>query len=452
MCYRDYIQELAHEVKVFGTYPVPSLPASANYSNFKLTLGSSAQPGPAKLQDGSDNPACSSYPGGCTWSFIDPAHEATYAVLEFNCTECQNPEFYDGGAADIQIEWDEAKQGGCVVTTFPSCPDDELPWWYWILFLLLLIVIWCATYIKVTSIDNVDEVLGHEITVLVKDFNGDIHELTITEQMNISDIKALLERVTEVDIDTMHLFNEAFSDQQLEGRMLCKDCGLIPDTVGQTATLTMMVTWTIFVREEMPESAVIEQAHKLGLDTGVKLHTLEGVEKHWKIESVKLRVEQFSGIPVADQKLCVVLPTHNRPLEDGHKLPDYFPDVHNRCELILYDLDPQRKIRLAQQAAGAGKKTMGADSVVSMARMFGTGRIPGSSLSDLQEGSMTARKTAYYAAFFKAERSARAGDIGLSAASRANLSARAHRAKHLHMEKFSDSPDGNQNRFNGARP
>jgi len=62
----------------------------------------------------------------------------------------------------------------------------------------------------------------------VEDFAEEVHELEITKAMNISDVKALLERATGVPIDEMRLFNEAHSDSQLEGTMSCQECGLIP--------------------------------------------------------------------------------------------------------------------------------------------------------------------------------------------------------------------------------
>ena len=42
---------------------------------------------------------------------------------------------------------------------------------------------------------------------------------------------------------------------------------------------------------------------------------------------MKLRIEQVTGIPPPDQQLFVTTPQDKKPLEDGTKLPDYFPDV-----------------------------------------------------------------------------------------------------------------------------
>ena len=65
-----------------------------------------------------------------------------------------------------------------------------------------------------------------------------------------------------------------------------------------------------------------------------------------------------------------------RPLEDGTKLPDYFPDVRNRSELCMVDSDPERDARAARQGGLQKKQSMGADSVLSMARMFQAVRAP----------------------------------------------------------------------------
>jgi hypothetical protein len=76
------------------------------------------------------------------------------------------------------------------------------------------------------------------------------------------------------------------------------------------------------------------------------------------------------GVPAQDQLLHVVTQEGNRPLQDGTKLPDYFPDVRNRCELVMVDSVPDRDVKKAKQGEAGGKKSMGADSVLSMARMF----------------------------------------------------------------------------------
>ena len=78
----------------------------------------------------------------------------------------------------------------------------------------------------------------------------------------------------------------------------------------------------------------------------------------------------MTGIPAKDQRLHVVTETGTRALEDGTKLPEYFPDVRNRSELVMVDDDPDRSLRAAQQGSSEQKKSMGADSVLSMARMF----------------------------------------------------------------------------------
>ena len=52
-------------------------------------------------------------------------------------------------------------------------------------------------------------------------------------------------------------------------------------------TLTMMVTWTLYVREDSVNPTLAAKMQELGMDVAVKVHVVEGVEKHWKVESVK---------------------------------------------------------------------------------------------------------------------------------------------------------------------
>ena len=176
--------------------------------------------------------------------------------------------------------------------------------------------------------------------------------------MTISDVKSLLEKVSGVPLDEIRLFNEEYSQNQLEGPMECSACGLIAEDgayldtvcmerytnvtfvlygVGAPAkTLTMMVTWTLYVREDSVSATVAAKMQELGMDVAVKIHVVEGVEKHWKVESVKresryseqcaqrgrgksltpvyepllhlsvVRLEKMTGVPAQDQRLHVV--------------------------------------------------------------------------------------------------------------------------------------------------
>jgi len=46
-----------------------------------------------------------------------------------------------------------------------------------------------------------------------------------------------------------------------------------------------MQSWTLFVLEEaVVDGEIQRKAAELGLDAGIKVHTLEGVECHWKID------------------------------------------------------------------------------------------------------------------------------------------------------------------------
>ena len=122
------------------------------------------------------------------------------------------------------------------------------------------------------------------------------------------------------------------------------------------------------------------------------------------------------------------------------------------------DKDPDRKARAAQQGPQDKKKSMGADSVLSMARMFQvtacaqvgalppplashllrrarraqSGHQPGNSLSELKEDSLVAKKEAYYSALMGGNKFEKAG-IKLGARAHANLMGRAGRARGMHV-------------------
>ena len=149
---------------------------------------------------------------------------------------------------------------------------------------------------------------------------------------------------------------------QLEGPQTLLSVG-----VYDGCSLTLMQSWTLFVVEEaITDTEVLAKAMEFGLDAGAKIHTLEGVERHWKIESVKLRVEDVTGIPPEDQTLTY----RGVLLSDGEKLPDH-PDIHNRSELVLRDINAatRRKRGVNIRGPDAAKK-MNADSVITMSRMF----------------------------------------------------------------------------------
>ena len=123
------------------------------------------------------------------------------------------------------------------------------------------------------------------------------------------------------------------------------------------------------------------------------------------------------------------------------------------------DKDPDRKARAAQQGPQDKKKSMGADSVLSMARMFQvtavptsscprvgaclrhllrrarrvqSGHQPGNSLSELKEDSLVAKQEAYYSALLGGNKFEKAG-VKLGARAHANLMGRAGRARGMHV-------------------
>jgi hypothetical protein len=56
-----------------------------------------------------------------------------------------------------------------------------------------------------------------------------VHDVQITDGMTISDVKSFLEKVSGVPLDEIRLFNEEYSQNQLEGTMECSACGLIAE-------------------------------------------------------------------------------------------------------------------------------------------------------------------------------------------------------------------------------
>ena len=103
-----------------------------------------------------------------------------------------------------------------------------------------------------------------------------------------------------------------------------------------------------------------------------------------------------------------------------------------------------------QEAGSKKKKGMGADSVMSMARMFQAGHVPGSSLSDLQEDGLLAKKQAYYSAFLGGSAQNKTG-AKLAATSQANLMARAGRAKGMHRDGARPKPHSDMRLVDGFR-
>ena len=310
VCYRDIVEELSVDKKVFGHYRVPKLPSYRNYTNLRLHVGSMYMPGPRVLPGGASNPACAQA-GVCKWSLENSMHQPGEAAIEFDTEPTQTPcrlsscslqeqlavQFNDGQEV-IRLSWDELKTGGCVTTTPPPCPDGPNPLLF-ILFIIVLILICVATYKSVVRKNSVTPPATHMLSV--KDYSGEVHEVEITEEMSVSDVKSLLEKVSGVPLEEIRLFNEAFSQNQLEGQMLCSECGLIgaegaslgagatgaAGGAGGAGVLTMMVSWTIYVREDNISESVAEKMRELGVEMAAKIHTVEGVEKHWKVESVK---------------------------------------------------------------------------------------------------------------------------------------------------------------------
>lgn len=289
-CYRDLVQELAVDRKVFGHYAVPKLPSYQNYTNLQLYVGSTRMPGPRVLADGSINPTCTGAER-CKWTLQNPTHRAAEARLEFEAQQEELTQLFAGGQNVIRLQWDQSKLDGCATIHTTPCPEDHNLLLY-ALFLLLLILI-CFVMYKSTSRKHADTPAGSHL-IHVKDFAGQIHEVEITETMSISDVKSLLEKMSGVPLEEIRLFNEGYSQEELHGTLLCSECELIAERGSPPKVLTMMISWTIYVREEPLSPALAAKMQGLGIGLAAKVHTVEGVEKHWKVESVKREHDSFA--------------------------------------------------------------------------------------------------------------------------------------------------------------
>jgi hypothetical protein len=89
-----------------------------------------------------------------------------------------------------------------------------------------------------------------------------VQELQLTDlDMTISEVKCLIEKATLIPADEQHLFLEVASSDQLCGHQTCAECG-----VEQGCELTLMQTWSLFIREMVPDG----EGNK-----AVEMHNLE---------------------------------------------------------------------------------------------------------------------------------------------------------------------------------
>jgi|EP01046_Picozoa_sp_COSAG06_P026930 hypothetical protein len=141
--------------------------------------------------------------------------------------------------------------------------------------------------------------------------------------------------------------------------------------------LQMMQCWQIFVKVQPREKSSDEEPIVVLLDV---------VVPHWRVESVKLKIEDKIGLKSQHQRLS----HEGENILDGQRIIDY-PAIKNMDTIDLVDETPPEKPKLKQAVAAAIEpkpKKMKADSVLSMAAMFQSGQAPGANLSELQERSM----------------------------------------------------------------
>jgi len=104
---------------------------------------------------------------------------------------------------------------------------------------------------------------------------------------------------------------------------------------------------------------------------------LECVERHWRISSIKMLAQDVSGITASSMTLRAPDGTE---LADDEKLPTY-RSITNGSVLEMEGEKPKKPPPKKRE------KSVGA-SVMGMASAFGAGRVPGATLSELQENSM----------------------------------------------------------------
>lgn len=143
--------------------------------------------------------------------------------------------------------------------------------------------------------------------------------------------------------------------------------------------LQMMQCWQIFVKVKPPAKSSEEPVVVL----------LDVVVPQWRVESVKLKIEDKTGVKSVHQKLS----HEGVSILDGQRIKDY-PAIKNMDTIEMTDETPPEKPKKTskQAAPEKPKPKMKADSVLSMAKMFQAGQAPGANLSELQERSMLEKR------------------------------------------------------------
>lgn len=154
--------------------------------------------------------------------------------------------------------------------------------------------------------------------------------------MTISEVKATLEKVAGVPVEEQRLFNPLFAKRQLDGGSTCAS-----NEIQAGSELTMMQIWTLFVREcESEEQRAADRAIGADVpgDSLVEMHIIEGVERHWKLASLKLKIEELTGISPSHQ----ILTDKEGTVLDSEASLSQYGQIHNRSELVLTQLsDPK---------------------------------------------------------------------------------------------------------------
>ena len=263
-CFVDYMMDLATASLVLGTYQLPSI-FGQDANNIVLTLAGTVRPGPAHLQlPYRANPACDPT---CAY---DIDFDSMVLQVDMNVIPVAD---FDAGNAPLKIEWDTEPECATIpaepcnttallaayadadvdaqslsvsaqanaatidhnamynaavdkaIEDANACTDPAEYLAYVFGFLLILVVL-CAIFQatawqreRMIVARREKQMHGPETsTVFIKCFSGDIHDLEISSDLTISEVKAMIEKVRIIPL--LMPFNRG------SRAGTCTDCGI----------------------------------------------------------------------------------------------------------------------------------------------------------------------------------------------------------------------------------
>jgi hypothetical protein len=225
-CYRDYVAELAAASTVKNVFKVDKMPV--NTTEIVVAVNGLNVKGPKFLLDGTPNPACG-VPSTCKFEVqrVQESAIQNSAVLYFDDGIVA---LGGGGGSQIALTWAQPKPGGCITVPGKPCPEDDghniVGYVLFACLLIMLIILICQAVswqkervkaAKQEIATSADGDRGSEnLEVLIK-FDGDTHNLDLSPQMTISEVKAAIEKAAGIPAAEQHLYFEDHSQLQLEG-------------------------------------------------------------------------------------------------------------------------------------------------------------------------------------------------------------------------------------------